>query len=70
MASFGRAHTRITPGEDTISIHMGCLMCRQAEMVAREIGKMVLLVVCGLQYNNLQRNGGLNCTSTGKNQIM
>lgn len=45
-------------------------MCRQAEMVAKEIGKMLPQAVCGLQQNNLQGNGEVNCSSTGKGQIM
>jgi len=74
MASLGRAYTRITqegiPGEGTISVHMRCLTCRKAEMVAWEIGKTLPQVACGLQHNNLQGNAGLSCTSTGKSQIM
>lgn len=58
------------PEEETIYITMWCLMCRQAEMVAKEIGKMLPQAVCGLQQNNLQGNGEVNCSSTGKGQIM
>lgn len=35
------------PEEAAIYITLGCLMCRQAEMVAREIGKILPQVVCG-----------------------
>lgn len=74
MASFGSSPMRtmleVIPEEETISITMRCLTCRQAEMVVKEIGKTLPQAVCGLQQNNLQGNGEVNCTSTGKGQIM
>lgn len=74
MASFGGSPMRIMlediPEEETISITMWCLMCRQTEIIVKETGKIVPKVVCGLQQNNLQGNGEVNCTSTGKGQIM
>lgn len=45
-------------------------MCRLGEMIVKEMGKILSQIVCGLQLNNLQGNGEVNCTSTGKGQIM